>query len=149
MLNDDLEEVCSVSRQAKKLGLSRPRFYQLQKMGVFPPPVYCIRTKRPMYPQSLQQACMEIRRRGIGYNGLPVIFYSGRNDKTNPSGQKSDGYYKEIANALENFGIKASAVEIKKAINTVFPNGLAQDDFDGVALGELCHYFKKERQNGV
>ncbi len=149
MLKNDFEEVCPVNKLAKKLGLSRPRFYQLQKMGVFPPPVYCIRTKRPMYPQRLQQACMEIRRRGIGYNGLPVIFYSGRNGKTKPSCQKSESNYKEIANALEKFRIKASAVEIKKAINKVFPDGLAQDDFDGIALGKLCLYFKKECLNGV
>jgi hypothetical protein len=97
----------------------------------------------------MQQVCMEVRKRGIGCNGLPIIFYSGRTGKTNPSWQKSDSNHKRIANALEKFGIKASAVEIKKAINTVFPEGLAQDDFDGVALGKLCLYFKQERQKGV
>jgi hypothetical protein len=149
MLNDDLEEVCPVNKLAKKLALSRPRFYQLQKVGVFPPPIYSIWTKRPMYPQSLQQVCMEIRRRGIGYNGLPVIFYSERSGKTDPSCQRSEGNYKEIANTLENFGIMVSAAKVKKAIGTVFPQGLAQHGFDGVALGKLCLYFKQGCKNDV
>ena len=46
MLPDyDLKAVCSVTALAKKLGLSRARFYQLQKMGVFCAPVYCTRTR--------------------------------------------------------------------------------------------------------
>jgi hypothetical protein len=149
MFNNDIEEVCPVNKLAKKLGLSRPRFYQLQKVGVFPPPVYSIWTKRPMYPQSLQQICMEIRRRGIGYNGLPIIFYSERSDKTDPSRQRSEGNYKEIASALENFGIAVSPGQVRKAVSVVFPNGLALDKFDGPALGRLCLYFKQECKNDV
>ena len=52
--NDDFKAVCSVTELAKKLDLSRARFYQLQKVCVFPEPVYCIRTKRPFYPMDIQ-----------------------------------------------------------------------------------------------
>jgi hypothetical protein len=149
MFNDDLEEVCPVNKLAKKIGLSRPRFYQLQKAGVFPPPVYSIWTKRPMYTQSLQQICMEIRRRGIGYNGLTVIFYAERSNKTNLLRQRSESNYKEIAIALENFGIAVSTGQIRKAVSVVFPNGLALHKFDGLALGRLCLYFKQECKNDV
>ena len=48
--NNDFKAVCSVTELAKNLDMSRARFYQLQKLGVFPEPVYCIRTKRPFYP---------------------------------------------------------------------------------------------------
>ncbi len=54
-LDNDLKAVCSVTELTKKLGLSRARFYQLQKMGVFPMPIYCTRTIRPFYPLELQQ----------------------------------------------------------------------------------------------
>jgi len=70
----DLKTVCSVSELAKKLDLSRARFYQLQKKGVFPVPVYCTRTKRPFYSSALQQKCINIRKTGIGFDGRPVIF---------------------------------------------------------------------------
>ena len=47
--NNDLKAVCTVTELAKKLDLSRARFYQLLKMGIFPKPAYCIRTRRPIY----------------------------------------------------------------------------------------------------
>jgi len=149
MPNNDLNEVCSVSRQAQKLGLSRSRFYQLQKVGVFPLPVYCIRTRRPIYPQNLQMVCMDIRKRGIGCNGQPVIFYSARDSEKEKPCRNSDVAHKKIAVALKNMGIKATTTEIRKAINTLDTKGVAPDSLDGAILGKLFNYFNQERQNGV
>jgi predicted DNA-binding transcriptional regulator AlpA len=39
--DNEFEAVCSVHEMADKLGLSRPRFYQLLRLDVFPPPIYC------------------------------------------------------------------------------------------------------------
>jgi hypothetical protein len=71
---NDLKAVCSVTALAKKLNLSRARFYQLQKKGVFPTPIYCTRTQRPFYPSHLQQKCMDIHKTGIGLDGRPIFF---------------------------------------------------------------------------
>ena len=76
--NNDFKAVCSVTELAKNLDMSRARFYQLQKVGVFPEPVYCVYTKRPFYTMGLQEKCLEIRETGIGHNGRPIIFYSKR-----------------------------------------------------------------------
>ena len=46
--------------------IERQGFYQLQKKGVFPKPIYS-GPKRPYYPPYLQQKCIEIRKTGIGY----------------------------------------------------------------------------------
>ena len=64
VLSEDLNAVCSVTELAKTLGLSRARFYQLQKMGIFPMPIYCIRTRRPFYTPDLRQICVDIRKTG-------------------------------------------------------------------------------------
>jgi len=48
----------SVSEMARIVGLSRSRFYGLVNEGVFPPPVYDLRTRRPFYDLDLQQRCL-------------------------------------------------------------------------------------------
>src|SRR5687768_1003504 len=66
----------TVAEMARMVGLSRSRFYELVEAGVFPPPVYCVTTRRPLYPEELQRTCLEVRRRNCGVNGRPVLFYS-------------------------------------------------------------------------
>jgi hypothetical protein len=58
------------------LGLSRARFYQLQKAGVFPPPADSLSNRRPVYVEELQEVCLEVRRRNCGINGM--LFYAAR-----------------------------------------------------------------------
>ena len=103
------KSICSITELAKKLGLSRARFYQLQKTRVFPPPVYCIHTKRPFYPMYLQEKCLKIRKTGIGNNGRPIIFYSKRGsmprNPQNNQGQK----YKGLADTLNQMGLNVTA----------------------------------------
>ena len=66
----------TVSEMARMVGLSRARFYQLVEAGVFPTPVYCVSTRRPMYVEELQEVCLTVRRRNCGVNGKPVLFYA-------------------------------------------------------------------------
>ena len=74
-MNDETKSVVSVAEMARMVGLSRQRFYQL--MGTtFPFPLYDIATKRPFYPEDLQQVCLEVRKRNCGINGKPVMFYA-------------------------------------------------------------------------
>ena len=73
---DETKAVVTVSEMARMCGLSRARFYQLQKAGVFPAPVY--RAGRPVYTEDQQQVCLEVRRKNRGVNGVPVLFYARR-----------------------------------------------------------------------
>lgn len=54
---EELPAVVSVSEMARKVGLSRSRFYDLVRAGVFPQSVYCIRTRRPMFLTEQQADC--------------------------------------------------------------------------------------------
>jgi hypothetical protein len=76
--------VYSVSETAHSVGLSRARFYQLVEAGVFPTPIYDIRTRRPYYTAELQEICKKIRQTNIGQNGLPILFYSPRQNLSDP-----------------------------------------------------------------
>ena len=62
-------QVISVAEMARLIGLSRQRFHQLVKEGVFPPPVYDIATRRPHYTEEIQAVCLAVREKNVGING--------------------------------------------------------------------------------
>lgn len=140
--NNDLKAVCSVSELAKKLDLSRARFYQLQKVGVFPAPVYCLYTKRPFYPIDLQGRCLEIRKTGIGHNGRPIIFYSKREVATTKPRSCSEQKYKELSETLKQMGLKTSPVNVRKAFMTIYPDEWEKVDIDGAVIAEVFRHFQ-------
>src|SRR4051794_33058385 len=73
-LQESVEAVVTVQRMSEMCQLSRSRFYDLIEAGVFPKPALHPSTNRPMFDRNLQEKCLEIRRTGIGANGLPVLF---------------------------------------------------------------------------
>ena len=140
--NNDFKAVCSVTELAKNLDMSRARFYQLQKVGVFPEPVYCIRTKRPFYPLNLQQQCIEIRKTGIGHNGQPIIFHRRRQNKPlKPQNQPNTGH-EQLADTLRQLGLKITVSEVKNAVSTLYPQGTADND-GGAIIRDLFRRFRQ------
>ncbi|MBC8472619.1 MAG: hypothetical protein H8D56_24405 [Planctomycetes bacterium] len=144
-INTDYKSICTVTELARKLELSRARFYQLQKTGVFPAPVYCLYTKRPFYPVDLQEKCLEIRGTGIGHNGRPIIFYSKRDGATTKPNSCSEQKYRELSDALKQMGLKTSPAKAGKAFMTIYPDDWKKLDIDGEVIAEMFRYF----QNGV
>jgi hypothetical protein len=147
-------EVCSVREMAHRLGLSRARFYQLQKMGVFPPPVYCIRTRRPLYPLCLQKVCIHIRKTGIGDNGQLSVFYAPHKTTRSrtpapKSKAKAEECYSHLVNALKAMGIKTNAAQVRTAVQKRFPNGLTLDQIDGAVIANLFQHFKSGGRDDV
>lgn len=141
--DNDLKAVCSVTELTKKLGLSRARFYQLQKMGVFPMPVYCPRTKRPFYPLDLQQQCIRIRKTGIGFNGQATIFYASRKNIPQKSPSQLDHQYEELADILSQMGLNVTCNKVRQAVKALYPAGLAQCPDEGMVIRDLFRYFKQ------
>ena len=143
----DLHSVCSVSAMARKLGLSRSRFYQLQQAGVFPPPVYCIRTRRPFYHESLQHICLEIRRSGIGNNGRLVVFYHKRKKRIrNQSPPNAGASYAWLTDFLRGrLGMQVTRRQIELGLKSAFPQGLGANPDESVVLQGLLKYFGQRR----
>jgi hypothetical protein len=135
--DNDLKAVCSVGELAKKLNLSRARFYQLQKTGVFPMPAYCIRTRRPIYTLDLQQKCIAVRKTGIGYNGQPILFNAMRKNKFGESQSRSDNKYEELMRCLKEMGLNVPLDKVKAAVKNLYPQGLPQHQDKGRVIKEL------------
>jgi hypothetical protein len=146
--------VCSVSELAQALGLSRARFYQLVRLGFFPSPIYDLRTKRPYYPQELQQICHEVRRTNIGHNGLPILFYGSRQkdvpsppnspySATKPKVPPLNPLYRELAGALGNMGLQGiSPEQVQEAVRTLHLEAKIHDLDSGILIRELYRHLK-------
>ena len=79
------EAAISVSEMARRLTLSRGRFYELVREEVFPSPCFCIHTRRALYPAELMQQCLQVRTTNVGVNGRYVLFYQQRSAGSAPS----------------------------------------------------------------
>ena len=118
-------------------GLSRARFYQLQKAGIFPPPLYDVKTRRPIYDEEMQKVCLEVRRRNCGVNGKPILFYARRQPLAPPNVEATKGeapapkaeQYPELIEALQALGLAGvTAAQVGAAVKEVFPQGTAGVD---------------------
>jgi hypothetical protein len=116
----------SVSEMAESCQISRSRFYDLLEAGVFPQPVRHPSSKRPMYDRTLQEACHEIRRTGIGANGLPVLF--NRKGKRRQVAAKQPTDYADLLASLKGLGLTTTAQAVGEAVAVLYPAGVAGMD---------------------
>jgi hypothetical protein len=146
MSNSNLKPVCSVIEIIRMLELSRARFYQLQEQGIFPPPIYDIKTHRPFYTLELQQACLTVRESNIGFNGQYILFYSPRKNsaaaKVPKRSASADEPLSEITETLKRMGIDVDGQIVKKAMDELYPNGTDGTGNQGVIIRDLFRYFK-------
>lgn len=130
-----------VAEMAAAVGLSRDRFHDLLKLQVFPPPVYLLRSHRPVYPPELQQSCLVVRFSGIGFNGAPIAFNRTKRAKeatmsisatTTGAGDRPDPFAASLVPRLRRLGIQnVDAAAVERALAVLFPAGTA-----GMELGE-------------
>lgn len=140
----------SIKEMASLCGLSRQRFMQLVKAGIFPTPLYDVGTKRPFYSEDLQAVCLEVRRRNCGINGKVVMFYSRRcTAPTPPPTEKAkkpkdkpvkNGRYADILDGLRGLGlVMATAAQVAEAVGELFPQGTAAADPAEVIRAVFLH----------
>ena len=130
-MSNDLRAVVTVSEMARMCYLSRARFYQLMKAGVFPAPAY--QGGRPVYTEEQQQVCLEVRRRNRGIDGRPVLFYPRRRG-VQPARHKKradppPARNKDIASLLDGLNAlglttaTATAAQVVEVTKQLFPQG--------------------------
>lgn len=133
-MSDETKAIVTVSEMARMCGLSRARFYQLQKAGIFPSPLYDVKTRRPIYVEEMQEVCLEVRRRNCGINGKPILFYARRNPLAPPKSKSRKAkapapkveQYPELVEALQALGLSGvTGAQVGVAIKEVFPQGTA------------------------
>lgn len=123
------KSVVSVTEMARMVGLSRQRLYQL--MGsTFPFPLYDVETRRPFYPEDLQQICLEVRRRNFGIDGKPVMFYAKgypprvSRPKATPRRLPKQKQHVAVIDGLAALGLPVGEDRVAAAIKQLFPGGI-------------------------
>jgi len=155
---DETKAVVTVSEMARMVGLSRARFYQLQKAGVFPPPKRDPETGRPFYTEGLQAVCLEVRRRNCGANGKPILFYARRvplsqrtpkPKKVKAPMPKKDQHV-EFIEALQALGLTSvTAAQVSAAIKEVFPQSTSGMDQAEVIKALFLYLRRKDSGDSV
>ena len=149
-MSNDLRAVVTVSEMARMCYLSRARFYQLMKAGVFPAPTY--QAGRPVYTAEMQEVCLEVRRKNRGVNGEPVLFYARRRPIAPSKRQKRadppPARNKDIAALLDSLNAlgltTATAAQVVKVTGELFPQGTKGLDQAEVLRAVFLHL---KRQN--
>jgi hypothetical protein len=125
--------VATVRDVARLVSLSPARFYQLQKSGIFPWPIYDLVTRRPHYTEEQQRECLEVRRRNCGINGKPILFYARRLDspltparpRTKPKKVEGDRHQELVAD-LRGLGLASvTPAQVGAAMAELFPKGVS------------------------
>jgi hypothetical protein len=155
-MSEETKAVVTVSQMARMVGLSRARFYQLQRAGVFPMPLYDVATRRPVYEEELQKVCLEVRRRNCGVNNKPVLFYARRVPITavpvRPTRASAkppkDRQHADVIAALQGLGlVSVTASQVSAAVKELYPHGTA-----GVAEAEVVRavflFLKRKDSSG-
>jgi hypothetical protein len=124
------------------LGISRARLYELIERGSMPQPIYDLRTRRPLFDQTLQRQALAVRQTGIGVDGSVVIWY--RRNRQTPAASSStpsrarqrtsssQRSYAELVSNLQSLGVSnADERSVAAAVAECFPNGIeTQQDSD-------------------
>ena len=146
----------SVSEMARMVGLSRARFYQLQKDGAFPKPSYAPETGRPFYSEDQQAACLDVRRRNCGIDGKPILFYARRVEirpsvplsrRPKPAKPRTvaPDDHAELLEAVKILGLTSATVaQVRAAVAELFPEGTVAID-QGEVIRAL--FLKLKRQD--
>ncbi|MBY0522802.1 MAG: hypothetical protein K2R98_05370 [Gemmataceae bacterium] len=151
-MSDDipLKMAVTVAEMARMVGLSRARFYQLQKAGVFPPPQVNPSTMRPFYDQEAQKVCLEVRRKNCGVNGQVVLFYARRQviapSKARPKKAEPKKHPQaELVEALKALGLTATAAEVGEAVADLF-GGRTDGKDEGEVIRAVFLHLKRRNQ---
>lgn len=125
------------------LGISRSRFYELQRRGVFPAPQRTS-SNRPVFDQQLTQQCVEVVRTRVGLNGEPILF---NRKPVQQSSRKRTATTKpkheDLVTALGSLGLTATPDQVSTAVSEL-PNQGADLDAASLIKAVFLH-LKKAR----
>ena len=143
---------------ARMVGLSRQRFHQLMTEGVFPPPVYDIRTRRPHYTEEMQKVCLAVRQKNVGINGRVVLFYARRPVLAVPKKQistqrstssKKPPQHAGLIEGLKGLGLATvTESDLTSALQKLYPSGTAGVGEAEVLRSVFVHLMRRPDVSG-
>ncbi len=132
------KEIVTVTEMARMCRLSRARFYELTREGIFPTPSRNEQTGRPFFNREQQERCLLVRRMNRGANGKAVIFYGCRLEVPPPPQKRKqlpisrspkaqachDPVITELRHGLAQLGMTSvTETEIRRALSQAYPDG--------------------------
>ena len=129
------KEIVTVTEHCRDLKLSRSRYYQLVKQGVFLPPSHDPTTKKIFVPKEVQAKNLEARRRNCGVNGKPILFYAKPVRALPPTKTRRlagapqpavDERITDIAESIRALGIQVTTAQVVEAVKMVYPTGVQE-----------------------
>lgn len=144
-----LPEFMSVSTMATQLQMSRSRFYELVDQGIFLPPVFSLRTRRPMFTRELAELNLLVRQTNRGMDGSPILFNKPRSRSATPGSisrprrttQAND--HADLVAALGQLGLEeVTSARVDEALRTCYPNGRQGVD-EGEVLRRVYRHLRR------
>jgi len=136
-----VKEIVTVSEMARSVGLSRARFYQLVREGVFPEPSRKAETGRPFFNRQQQEECLLVRKTNRRVERMAaaspkrgVVTTRKRATTTRKvPPTRHDPRIEELRHGLEQLGLgEIAETRIRSALAEAYPDG-----HGGVETAEL------------
>lgn len=105
-----VQELCEL------IGLSKNRFYALQKAGIFPAPLRSPLNNRPVFDSALVEQCLGIVRNRVGANGAPWV-PNRKSPVVKPAPKKASGdRHRGLIEALASLGLTCTAAQVDESL---------------------------------
>jgi predicted DNA-binding transcriptional regulator AlpA len=117
-----VQELCEL------VGLSKNRFYALQKAGIFPAAMRSSLNGRPVFDSALIEQCLGIVRNRVGANGVPYVPNRKARPARQPSTKKPAGRHQGLIEALGSLGLTATPAEVDEAIGRLPEGGAGLEE---------------------
>jgi predicted DNA-binding transcriptional regulator AlpA len=118
----------TVTELCALIGLSKNRFYALQKAGIFPAPLRNPSNNRPVFDSALIEQCLGIVRNRIGANGAPYVPNRKKVTPSRESYRKTAGLHQGLIEALASLGLSATPAQVDEAMGQLPEGGAGLEE---------------------
>jgi hypothetical protein len=115
----------TVTELCELIGLSKNRFYALQKNGIFPAALRSPLNNRPVFDTALVEQCLGIVRSRVGANGAPYVPNRKKATPSREPQRKPSGLHQGLIEALASLGLTATPAQVEEAMKSL-PDGGAR-----------------------
>ena len=121
----------TVTELCELIGLSKNRFYALQKAGIFPAAIRSPHNNRPVFDSALIEQCLGIVRNRIGANGAPYVPNRKKAAPSREARRKAAGRHQGLIEALASLGLTPTPAQVDEAMGQLPEGG------EGIEEAEL------------
>jgi len=118
----------TVTELCELIGISKNRFYALQKAGIFPAALRSALSNRPVFDTALVEQCLGIVRNRVGANGVPYVPNRKKATPSRESRKQPAGRHQGLIEALASLGLTATPAQVDEALKSLPDGGAGLDE---------------------